>query len=73
MYTALLEKANVRGAPLIERFLLRLLNSSRIRLQCTASLSGVPQNYFEIEQLIYLKKSKGDIFNARFSLVSDEL
>ena len=27
-YTALLEKANVRGATLIERFLLRLLNSS---------------------------------------------
>ena len=30
-YTALLEKANVQGAPLIERFLLRLLNSSSIR------------------------------------------
>ena len=27
-YTALLEKANVRGVPLIELFLLRLLNSS---------------------------------------------
>ena len=32
MYTTLLEKANLRGTPLIERFLLRLLNSSSIRL-----------------------------------------
>ena len=31
MHTALLEKANVRGTPLIERYLLRLLNSSSIR------------------------------------------
>ena len=48
-YTALLEKANVRGTPLIERFLLRLLNSSSIRLleniafKIKCSLSGAPR------------------------------
>ena len=59
-YTALLEKSNVRGTPLIERFLLWLLNSSSIRLLenvplIKSSLRGAPRMLYFSNRAVYVQ------------------